>query len=169
MRDLTAPTTMAVFLLDSCRERSCLDGGRRQASLLTAIPGTYYIVVEAATVVDEGPFSLDIDCRSLSEDQVRELATGEVFTARRGRELGLVDQIGDFNSAVDLAAQLGNTKPRVRWLRPRRGFGQRIFGRMGSRDSSLATFGSQLMQLMAGGIYYLEPSFMSGEYMHNGD
>jgi len=106
--------------------------------------------------------------RPLGEDQVRELATGEVFTARRGVDLGLVDQIGDFNSAVELAAQLGNTKPRARWLRPKRSFGQRVFGRMGG-DLSVSLFSSHLMQLMAGGIYYLEPSFMSGEYLHHGD
>ncbi len=107
--------------------------------------------------------------RSLGEDQVRELATGEVFTARRGIDLGLVDQIGDFNSAVELAAQLGNTKPRVRWLRPKRGFGQRLFSRMDGGDPNVSFFSSQLKQLMAGGIYYLEPAFMAGDYLHDGD
>jgi len=107
--------------------------------------------------------------RSLSEDQVRELATGEVFTVRKGIDLGLVDQIGDFNSAVELAAQLGETKPRVRWLRPKRGLGQRFFGRMGGGDPGVSYFSSQLKQLMAGGIYYLAPSFMAGDYLQHGD
>jgi protease-4 len=97
--------------------------------------------------------------RSLSEAEVRELATGEVVTARRGVDLGLVDQMGDFDSALQLAAELGNAKPRARWLRPRRSFGQRLFGRMGG-VSSVSILSEQFQQLFTGGIYYLEPSFM---------
>jgi protease-4 len=35
--------------------------------------------------------------RSLEEHQVRELATGELYTARRGHAMGLVDELGDFD------------------------------------------------------------------------
>src|SRR5687768_13853376 len=47
--------------------------------------------------------------RSMNQTQVKEVATGEVFTARRGKELGLVDELGDLERAIDLAAELGNT------------------------------------------------------------
>jgi len=50
--------------------------------------------------------------RSLEESAVRELATGEVFTATRGKELGLVDDFGGFAEALDIAAQLGDARPR---------------------------------------------------------
>ena len=99
--------------------------------------------------------------RSLGEADVRELATGEVVTARRGMDLGLVDQMGDFDSALQLAAELGNAKPRARWVRPRRSFGQKLFGRMSS-DPSVAAITNQFQQLMTGGIYYLEPSLTAG-------
>ena len=42
--------------------------------------------------------------RSLEESAVRELATGEVFTAMRGKELCLVDDFGGFAEALDIAA-----------------------------------------------------------------
>ena len=46
--------------------------------------------------------------RSLEESAVRELATGEVFTATRGKELGLMDDFGGFAEALGIAAQLGD-------------------------------------------------------------
>ena len=47
----------------------------------------------------------------MEESAVRELATGEVFTAMRGKELGLVDDFGGFAEALDIAAQLGGSPP----------------------------------------------------------
>ncbi len=75
--------------------------------------------------------------RPLDEGQVRELATGEVFTARRGNELGLVDELGDFQDALELAARLGSIRPRPLMVRPKRSIGQRMFGGMGNRSSAL--------------------------------
>jgi protease-4 len=59
--------------------------------------------------------------RRLPLDQVRSVATGEVFTASRAHELGLVDELGDLDSAIDAAAELGKVSRRVRYVRPRRG------------------------------------------------
>lgn len=112
--------------------------------------------------------SVVVSGRSLGEEHVRELATGEVLTARRGIELGLVDEIGDFDAALEMAAELGNTKPRPRWVRPRRSFGQRLFSRMGG-DAGMSYLAGQLQQLMSGGIYYLDPTFMFGDYIHRWD
>ena len=44
----------------------------------------------------------------MEESAVRELATGEVFTATRGKELGLMDDFGGFAEALGIAAQLGD-------------------------------------------------------------
>ena len=103
--------------------------------------------------------------RSLDESQVTELATGEVITARRGQEVGLVDEMGDFNSALELAAQLGNARPRPLMVRPKRSVGQRFFGRMGGGDPGLSLLAGQVQRLLAGGIYYLDPSYMLGDFL----
>ena len=66
--------------------------------------------------------------RSLSEEAVRELATGEVMTGQKGIENGLVDHIGDFTDALDAAAEAGKTRPRPKFLQPRRTLSQRLFG-----------------------------------------
>jgi len=59
--------------------------------------------------------------RGLDKAKVKEVATGEVYTARRCTDLGLVDELGDLERAIDLAAELGNAPRRPVWLKPRRG------------------------------------------------
>lgn len=98
--------------------------------------------------------------RSMTEGKVRELATGEVFTARRGYELGLVDEMGDFDRAVQLAAEMGNTRPRPLWVRPRRSLSERLLGRTGAPLPGVGLLTPELQRLLAGGIYYIDPSHL---------
>lgn len=44
--------------------------------------------------------------RNLPLDKVREIADGRIFSGETAKELGLVDQLGNFQDAVDLAASL---------------------------------------------------------------
>jgi len=44
--------------------------------------------------------------RGLSEEAVRELATGQLYSGAKAKELGLVDELGDLDTAIDLALQL---------------------------------------------------------------
>jgi protease-4 len=45
--------------------------------------------------------------RGMDEDKVRELATGWVWLGSEAKDLGLIDKIGNYNDAVDEAADLG--------------------------------------------------------------
>jgi protease-4 len=59
--------------------------------------------------------------RRLPEARVRELATGEVWLGDRAAELGLVDEVGDLERAVEIAAEMAKVAPRwaaVRLPRP---------------------------------------------------
>ncbi|MBN2462421.1 MAG: signal peptide peptidase SppA [Dehalococcoidia bacterium] len=57
--------------------------------------------------------------RNLSEDKVRELATGQLYTGAQAKELGLVDELGGLSTAIDLAASLaGIEKPEVEYYEP---------------------------------------------------
>jgi protease-4 len=103
--------------------------------------------------------------RALTDDKVRELATGEVYTARRGHDLGLVDELGDFDRALEIAGELGGVRPRPRWIRPRRSLSERLFGRMGGGQPALALLAPELRRLLTGGIYYIEPSYLLGDYL----
>lgn len=106
------------------------------------------------TVVAEG--------RNLEQSRVRELATGELYTARRGHEAGLVDELADFYRAVEIAAELGNARPTPKWVRPRRPFSARVFGR---DSSNLDLLAGEANRLLAGGVYFLEPSYLLGDYL----
>jgi|FaiFalFF_MnMetaG_3_1042247.scaffolds.fasta_scaffold00150_14 protease-4 len=72
----------------------------------------------------DGFYSLFLDVvaegRKMDRERVRELATGELFLAPQGKEIGLVDEIGDRDRACDLAAQMAGIRRRVVTLRPRR-------------------------------------------------
>lgn len=59
--------------------------------------------------------------RRLPEAAVRELATGEVWLGDRALELGLADEVGDLERAVEIAADMARVAPRwgaVRLPRP---------------------------------------------------
>jgi protease-4 len=46
------------------------------------------------------------DARGLRPESVRELADGRIFSGRQAAELGLVDELGDLDRAVHLAAEM---------------------------------------------------------------
>ncbi len=74
--------------------------------------------------------------RHLDPERVRDLATGEIWLGVQARELGLVDEIGDLEHAVALAAAAAGVPPRSAPVRLRRPVLERLAGRFGV---SLAT------------------------------
>jgi protease-4 len=67
--------------------------------------------------------------RRLPESAVRELATGEVWLGDRAAELGLVDEVGDLERAVEIAADMAHVAPRWGGVRLRRPLVGRILDR----------------------------------------
>jgi len=66
--------------------------------------------------------------RGIEASRVREIATGELFSAPRARELTLIDGIMDMDSAMDELYREAGVKPgRVVSLRPRKPFMRRVF------------------------------------------
>ncbi len=59
--------------------------------------------------------------RGMDKDRAKEVATGEVYTARRCIDLGLVDELGDLERAIDLAAELGGAPRHPIWIKPKKG------------------------------------------------
>lgn len=59
--------------------------------------------------------------RGLSEEAVRELATGQLYSGAKAKELGLVDELGDLDTAIDLAMELaGIETATVKYYKPPR-------------------------------------------------
>ena len=65
--------------------------------------------------------------RKLSVERTRELATGEVFTADEAKSSGLIDDLGDLDTAIDLAQGLAEMSERkVTYVKPHRGLRDRL-------------------------------------------
>jgi protease-4 len=56
--------------------------------------------------------------RSMDLEEVRALADGRVFTGRDAKEKKLIDEIGNFQDAVDLTAKLAGISGKPRLVRP---------------------------------------------------
>lgn len=83
------------------------------------------------------------EARKMTPDRVREIATGEIYTATQAKELGLIDELGDLDTALDLAQSLaGLSERKVTYVKPHRGL----------RDRLLANSASGLMEALAFGI-----------------
>jgi hypothetical protein len=54
------------------------------------------------------------------------------------------------------------------WLRPRRSLTERLMGRASSPVPGVAALAAPLQRLLAGGIYYLEPSHLLGDGADSG-
>lgn len=79
------------------RDMNALDSAHLQA----IIDDTYDQFVEA---VAEG--------RGMTKDEVKAFADGRIFTGRQAKKLNLVDELGDYHDALDIAADMvGLKKP----------------------------------------------------------
>jgi protease-4 len=74
--------------------------------------------------------------RHLAEERVRELATGEVWLGEEAQEIGLVDEIGDLERAVEIAAEAAGVPARAAPVRLRRPLLERLAGRFGTSLAS---------------------------------
>ncbi len=70
--------------------------------------------------------------RGLDPKVVREYATGEMFTATKAKEMGLIDELGDWETALDMASELGRIPRRLQYVRPRRPLLERLLARGGA-------------------------------------
>jgi protease-4 len=73
---------------------------REEEMLQAVIDNTYDQFVD---VVAEG--------RGISRDSVLSFATGAIFTGEQALELGLVDVLGDYQDAIDIAADMAGLEP----------------------------------------------------------
>jgi len=56
-----------------------------------------------------------VEGRGLTEEQVEEIARGRVWTGAQAHEIGLVDELGDFETALAVAKELAGLKPELEY------------------------------------------------------
>ena len=90
--------------------------------------------------------------RNLPEAQVRQIADGRVVTGTEAQRLHLVDEVGDQERAVELAAQLAKLppKPRVVVYEPSSAGG--LLGLLGSLSDNLS--GKAVLDQLGSGVRY---------------
>lgn len=79
---------------------------REEEMLQSVIDNTYDQFVD---VVAEG--------RGIARDSVLSFATGAIFTGEQALDLGLVDVLGDYQDAIDIAAGMAGLEPNPRTVR----------------------------------------------------
>jgi protease-4 len=67
--------------------------------------------------------------RHIAAERARELATGEVWTGARAVELGLADELGDLDRAIEIAAEMAGVPARSTPVRARRALLSRLLDR----------------------------------------
>ncbi len=90
--------------------------------------------------------------RKIDEGAVREVATGEVFLGEKAKSLGLVDEVGDFEMAADIASELGNVPRRFIPIRRRPTLSERLLLRFA--DESFHEIIFEAEALLQRRIYY---------------
>ena len=75
--------------------------------------------------------------RNLPIEKVKEIADGRVFTGRMAKEIGLVDELGSFEKAVEIARKLAKApKAKIYEVKPKRSFLQKLLGEEGRETFS---------------------------------
>ncbi len=87
-----------------------------------------------------------VAARGLTRERVLEFATGEVFTGQRSAEIGLVDELGDWDDALRHASEIGGLlELRTVYRHPHRSLVERVLGRAGSTGNLQALLTSRVL------------------------
>ncbi|OAQ19944.1 signal peptide peptidase SppA [Thermosulfurimonas dismutans] len=78
----------------------------------TPSPKEKKILEETLSEVHEQFMRAVAERRKIPLEKVKELADGRIFTGEKAKKLGLIDDLGNFMEAVELAARLGDLKGR---------------------------------------------------------
>ncbi|MGB5925727.1 MAG: signal peptide peptidase SppA [Dehalococcoidia bacterium] len=87
--------------------------------------------------------------RGLGKDDVRDLATGQLYSGSKAKELGLVDELGDLDTAIDLAMELAGIETAiVKYYRPPRLTLWSLLGLVDVIKASISGLGAEDMILL---------------------
>lgn len=100
--------------------------------------------------------------RGLSEEEVRNLATGQIYTGTEAKKLGLIDELGDLETAINLTAGIaGIETPIVEYYQPPRPTIWSLLGLIDAIKTRLSGLSAQDMILLEILSYnYRQPLFL---------
>ncbi len=89
------------------------------------------------------------EARKMTPERVREVATGEIYTATQAKDFGLIDDLGDLDTAIDMAqAAAGISERKLTYVKPHRGLRDRLMANtaMGLTRTLASAIEGQLME-----------------------
>jgi len=87
--------------------------------------------------------------RGLSQEDVKNLATGQLYSGTKAQELGLVDELGDLDTAINLAAELAGIKaPIVEYYKQPGLIGRLLSGLVDAIETRISGLSAQDMILL---------------------
>jgi protease IV len=87
--------------------------------------------------------------RGLSQEEVKDLATGQLYSGTKAKELGLVDELGDLDTAINLAAELAGIKaPIVEYYKQPGLIGRLLSGLVDAIETRISGLSAQDMILL---------------------
>jgi protease-4 len=101
-----------------------------------------------------------VESRELAEEEVRKVADGRVLTGEQAKELGLVDELGNFHDAIDVAKEQAGLKGEPHLIYPpdeRTRFLEDLMGGAvkGIADGVRAELAREGVRADRPGLYYL--------------
>ena len=101
-----------------------------------------------------------VDGRELPEEEVRKIADGRALTGEQAQQLGLIDELGNFNDAVDAAKEKAGLTGEPRLIYPkdeRARFFEELFGEVvhGAAEAVRSEIHHEAGAVAAPGLYYL--------------
>jgi protease-4 len=101
-----------------------------------------------------------VEARELPEEQVRRIADGRVITGQQAQEIGLIDELGNFNDAVDAAKEQAGLAGEPRLVYPpdeRSRFFEELMGSAihSAADAVRAEVHREAAGASAPGLYYM--------------
>ena len=164
IRPLTFKSGKFKDMLSGSRNPDEIPEGER-AMVQALIDETYS---KFKSVVDKGRgASADKNTKEKHEHRTlvenwRDYADGRILSGKEARELGFVDQLGDFDKAVDEAAEIaGVTKYNLVEYRLRYDLSDllRMFGKSDAHGLKV-DLGLEMPKLEAGRMYFLSPTYL---------
>ncbi|CAO0820402.1 protease IV [Desulfarculales bacterium] len=99
-----------------------------------------------------------VTSRKLKDEAVKAISESGIFSGRQALELGLVDQLGNFNDAVDLAAKLGGVAGRPKLVKPEEKSERWLRQLLKDEGQSLLRGLLEQAQLLSGPQYLYSPA-----------
>jgi protease IV len=110
------------------------------------------------TMIDEayGQFTQVVaDGRKMDIAKVKQIADGRIYTGKQAKELGLVDELGSTDTAIDLAAQLAQIEDPSVIEYSNKSFVETLFESSLNRVSPMASLMNLTRLTQQPGVYYL--------------